>query len=124
MKHRSSRLRLDTAIVTLGIALGNVSAGALADTAVCTGKITGMSSHAPGGLFLSIEGVSLFKVCDFDASQFNLSAAACKHIAGLAMMAYAMEKTVHFYVDNAPTTACSSIPGWHVSNTRYFHVYP
>lgn len=124
MTHRAARLRLHVAIVMLGVALGSVSAGALADTAVCTGKITAMSSHAPGGLYLAIEGVNVFKVCDFDASQFNLSPAACKHIAGLAMMAFALEKTVHFYVDNAPTTACSSIPSWHTSNTRYFFVYP
>lgn len=109
------------------LAVGAMLAGAgmaHADTAVCTGKITNMASHAPGGLFLSLEGTNLFKVCDFDASQHGISPAACRHFAGLAMMAFTTEKTVVIYVDNAPTTACSSIPSWHTSNTRYFHVHP
>ena len=107
--------------MAMAVALGST---AEADTAVCQGRISSMASHAPGGLYLQIEGFTwnFFKVCDFDASQFDISPANCRHIASLAELAFATGKQVIIYVDNAPTTACSSIPNWHTSNTRYFYV--
>src|SRR5689334_9808747 len=67
-----------------------------AATAICQGKITSLASHAPGGLYVTIEGTSFsgLKVCDFDSTQFSISAANCKHIASLATLAFAMGKQV------------------------------
>ena len=43
----------------------------------------------------------------------------CMISVPVAAMAFAMETNVILYVDNAPTTSCSSITNWHASNTRY-----
>lgn len=95
-----------------------------AATAVCVGKVLAIANHTPGGLFLQIEGATLVKVCDFDANQFSVTPNNCRHLASLASMAYAMDKQIQIYIDNAPSTVCSAIPPWHTSDTRYFHLYP
>jgi hypothetical protein len=94
---------------------------ALADTAVCQGKITTIGNHA-NGLAFAIGTGNMIRVCSFTAAQFGVSVEDCKHMASIAALAFASDANVVLYVDNAPTTACSSVPGWHISQSRYLGV--
>ena len=107
----------------LALALLAVSTpfAAFADTAVCQGKITTIGNHA-NGLSFAIGTGGMIRVCSFTAAQNGVSVEDCKHMASVAALAFASDANVVLYVDNAPTTACSSIPGWHVSQTRYLGV--
>ena len=100
------------------------AAPALADTAVCNGTLTTVGNHANGinGLYVVVAGSNVIRVCSFTSTQFTVTPDDCKHMASLAALAFATEATVTFYVDNAPSTSCTAIPGWHVANTRYFSV--
>jgi hypothetical protein len=111
--------RLSRIVALLGLAM---PIAAFADTAVCTGKISTLGNHGNGlnGLSIAIGTNNMIRVCSFTATQFSVTAEDCRHLASIAAMAFAMDTNVVLYVDNAPSTACSAIPGWHVSNTRYF----
>jgi hypothetical protein len=95
---------------------------ALADTAVCTGTLTTLANHANGGngLYVVVGSSNVIKVCSFTATQYTVTPEDCKHMASLAALAFATDAAVVFYVDNAPTSACSSVPAWFGANTRYF----
>jgi hypothetical protein len=99
------------------------SGRALADTAVCIGKLTSVGNHAQNGLIVAVGTGNAIRVCSFNAAQFSITADDCKHMASLAATAFATDTSIVFYVDNAPSTDCAAIPGWHVANTRYFAVF-
>ncbi|MEO8018731.1 MAG: hypothetical protein ABI769_13025 [Pseudomonadota bacterium] len=109
--------------VTAFIAIFAAAPG-LADTAVCNGKLTTVGNHANGinGLYVVVGDSNIIRVCNFAATQFTVTVDDCKHMASLAALAFATEASVTFYIDNAPSTVCSAIPGWFVANTRYFSV--
>jgi hypothetical protein len=95
-----------------------------ADTAVCTGKITTLGNHVNGnnGLHVVVGNSNIIRVCSFTTPQFTVTPDDCKHMASIAALAYATGDSVTFYIDNAPTTACTSVPSWFMANTRYFAV--
>jgi hypothetical protein len=95
---------------------------ARADTAVCTGSLTLVANHANGinGLYVAFSGSNRIRVCSFTATQFTVTPEDCKHMASLASLAFATDTTVIFYIDNAPSTECASVPAWHIANTRFF----
>ena len=95
---------------------------ASAATAVCDGPITYNAQHSPGHLVISVGGGPTIRVCSFNEPQYSISAAGCKHMAAIAMMALATGKRAVLYVDNAPSTSCATIPNWHISDTRYLYV--
>jgi len=101
-------------------ALLAVSAASQAATAICAGKINAVSSHNPGGLYVVMEGVNVVKYCDFDNQQFRTNPTNCLHMASVMNSALVNNKTVTVYIDNAPTTACSSIVSWFHADVRYF----
>lgn len=111
-------MKKNLALALLAIA---TPVAAFADTAVCQGKITTIGNHA-NGLSFAIGTGSMIRVCSFTAAQNGVSVEDCKHMASVAALAFAADSTVTLYVDNAPTTACSSIPGWHIAQTRYLGV--
>ena len=100
------------------------SAEAFADTAVCTGKLTTVGNHANGvnGLYVVVGNSTVIRVCSLTSAQFSVTPDDCKHMASLAALAFATEASVTFYIDNAPSTSCSAVPGWFIANTRYFSV--
>jgi hypothetical protein len=112
-------MRIVRILEFLGLAM---PIAAVADTAVCIGKISTIGNHGNGqnGLSIAIGTNNMIRVCSFTATQFSITAEDCKHLASIAATAFAMDTNVVLYVDNAPSTACSAIPGWHLSNTRYF----
>lgn len=93
-----------------------------AETAVCDGQITYNAQHSPGHLVVGVGGGPTIRVCSFNEPQYSISAAGCKHMAAIAMLALSTGKRVVLYVDNAPSTSCTDIPNWHISDTRYFYV--
>lgn len=93
-----------------------------AETAICQGIVTTTAQHAPGYLVVTVGGSRPILVCSFNEQQHSISAAGCRHMAAVAMLAVTTGKVVTLYVDNAPTTGCTDIPSWHVSNTRYFNI--
>lgn len=95
-----------------------------ADTAVCTGRITTLGNHVNGnnGLHVVVGNSNIIRVCSFTTTQFTVTPEDCKHMASIAALAYATGDSVTFYIDNAPTTACSSVASWTAANTRYFAV--
>jgi hypothetical protein len=88
------------------------AAPALADTAVCTGKLTTLGNHANGytGLWIVAGNNNIIRICSFNETQFSVTVEDCKHMASLAAEAFAMDANVTFYVDNAPSTVCTAIP--------------
>lgn len=96
------------------------SAGAA--TAVCTATVAAVAWHAPGGVFLQLNGFTLWKVCDMDAQFFRMSPASCRQLFAMLSGAFAQERPVHVYVDNAPTTDCSSVTSWFDVDLRYVRV--
>lgn len=93
-----------------------------AETAICEGRVSFTAQHSPGHLVVSVGGGPTIRVCSFNEAQYSISAAGCKHMAAVAMLALATGKRAVLYVDNAPSTSCASIPNWHISDTRYFYV--
>jgi hypothetical protein len=95
-----------------------------ADTAICTGTLTHIANHANGinGLYVVVGSSNTIRVCSFTAMQFSVTPEDCRHMASIAALAFATQDQVTFYVDNAPSTSCSAIPAWFVSNTRYLAV--
>jgi hypothetical protein len=108
------------ALFTIAAAL--VASQAVADTAVCIGKITNIGNHTMGhnGLLVTIGSGNYIKVCSFASQEFSVTPEDCKHMASLAATAFVTDSTVTFYVDNAPTSNCADIPAWHHANTRFF----
>jgi hypothetical protein len=124
MTLHSARKVVSKSLATL-LALGAALCGATmahADTAVCTGSLTTVGNHANGinGLYVIVAGSNQIRVCSFTVTQFSVTPEDCKHMASIAALAFATDASVTFYVDNAPSTSCTSIPAWHVANTRYF----
>lgn len=117
------RRRRSVVVLAASLALFGAQASR-ADTAVCSGKLTKLANHANGGngLYVVVGDSTIIRVCSFTASQFTVTPDDCKHMASVAALAYATGDTVTFYIDNAPSTVCSAVPGWFVANTRYFAV--
>ena len=116
MRHLSRNLALAITICAAPLAS--------ADTAICTGPLTLVANHANGinGLYVAVGSSNSIRVCSFNVTQFTVTAEDCKNMASIAALAFATQDPVTFYVDNAPSTACSSIPALFVANTRYFAV--
>lgn len=105
--------------VLLFIALITISASTTAATAVCTGTVSKFAYHAPDGLYLAIGSSNIFKVCSPQVKFYRTSSESCKLIASIATTARATGKELQVYVDNAPTTSCSSITAWFGADIRY-----
>lgn len=116
LQHRLRRGLVAAIVTTCAAQAAN------ADTAVCTGKLTTLANHVNGnnGLHVVVGNSNIIRVCSFTATQFTVTPEDCRHMASIAALAYATGDTVTFYIDNAPSTACSSVPAWHAANTRYF----
>lgn len=115
----SSRAALQAAAAACACVFSTAVA---ADTAVCTGPVSTVAHHANGlnGLYVVVGSSNVIRVCSFTATQFTVAPEDCKHMASLAALAFATDTAVVFYIDNAPSTACSSVPAWFTANTRYF----
>lgn len=107
-----------------GIAVATLfsASGAHAATAVCTTTVSYLANHAPGGVFVQLTGYNIWKVCDLDAQFFRTTPANCRHIFAMLSVAFTQDKTVQVYVDNAPSTDCSSIGSWFDADVRYVRV--
>jgi hypothetical protein len=116
---RQCRIRHGLIAVAVGACMVQT---AIADTAVCTGKITTLGNHVNGnnGLHVVVGNSNIIRVCSFTTTQFTVTPEDCRHIASIAALAYATGDSVTFYIDNAPSNLCSSVPGWHTANTRFF----
>ena len=91
-------------------------------TAVCVGPVSFMSNHVPGGVHVAAGGSGAMRICSLTATMFRTTPENCKHYVTMLSLALAANKIVTIYVDNAPTTACSSIPNWADADVRYVHV--
>jgi hypothetical protein len=104
-------------LIGFGISSGHAA------TAVCSGPVLEVGNHAPGGLYVRLaDAGGIMKICDFNVTWFRTTPADCKQHLATAQLALATGKTVSVYVDNAPTTACSSIVNWNGYDVRYFGI--
>ena len=90
-----------------------------ADTAVCIAKVSSVGVHIPDVVYLVLEGVAGFGLCKLDGPFYSVPGVSCKHMYATAMLALATDKKLIVYIDNAPTSDCTSVTGWMSSNTRY-----
>lgn len=95
---------------------------AFSATAICSGKVTQIANHSPGGFYVRVGSSNLIRACSFDEQSYRVTPESCKSMMAMAMMARATDKNVTFYIDNAPTTDCASAPNWFGADTRYFSV--
>lgn len=94
-----------------------------AATAVCSGPVIEVGNHVPGGLYVRLaDAGGILKLCEFNATFFRTSPTDCKQYLATAQLALTTGKTISLWVDNAPTTACSSIPNWSSADVRYFSI--
>lgn len=93
-----------------------------AATAICSGTIASSAFHQPDTYYLSVGGSKTIGLCSPDVQHFRISPAGCKTLIAMAEAAAAQGKSVIWYIDNAPTTECSSVVDWHKADTRYFGV--
>jgi len=96
-----------------------ISLNVIAETAVCTGSVEKIAYHQPDGFYLKLGGSGIMKVCNPQTKYFRTSSESCKLIASLATTARATGKNLQIYVDNAPSTSCSSITDWFGADIRF-----
>ncbi len=113
-----SKVRTGT-LVTCTIILFMTSWNVIAETAVCTGQVTRLAYHAPGGLYIAIGDSNIFKICDPEVAFNRTTPENCKMISSFLTTARATGKSIKVYVDNAPTTSCSDITAWFSADIRY-----
>jgi hypothetical protein len=109
-------------IIATSLLVAFSASPAYAATAVCIGLVSEVGNHLPGGVYVQVADGGLTKICDLTTTQFGVTAANCKQHLATAQLAVATGKTVSLWIDNAPTTACSSIVPWSISDTRYFAI--
>lgn len=95
-----------------------------ADTTICLGKVKAISIHKPNNLYVSVGDSELFKICSLQDTYNSTSPEGCKAIFSLISSAKAMQKDIKIYVDNAPTTSCSSITKWFSADVVYVEQQP
>lgn len=94
-----------------------------AATAVCTGAVTAFASHVPGGVYVGVAEAPLMRVCVPGTTLFRTNSDNCKHYIAMLTLAFAMNKSVSIYIDNAPGESCASIPPWYDADVRFIYVY-
>ena len=107
--------------ITTALLLG-VSPAVFSATAICVGPVSFLSNHVPGGVYVAVGGSGTMRICSLTATLLRTTPENCKHYVTMLSLALAANKIVTIYVDNAPTTACSSIPNWFDADVRYVHV--
>jgi hypothetical protein len=111
-------------LVTTAMLIGLLPFGAAhSATAICTGPVNFINNHVPGGLYTGIADSGVMRLCTPGATFFRTTAENCKHYISMLSIAFAMNKNVTVYVDNAPTTACSSVPNWFDADVRNVHLH-
>ncbi len=98
------------------------SISSFAGSVYCTGKLTDVAYHEPGGLYLTIGSNKIFKVCDPSAQFFRTNPENCKMVLSMALAVRMSNKQITVLVDNAPGSDCASIPSWFGADVRFVNV--
>ena len=108
-------------IVTTLSVLALSTSAAYAATAVCQCRVIEVGNHVPGGVYVRVADAGITKICDLNVAYGRVTPADCRQDLATAQLAFATAKQVSMWLDNAPTTACASVPSWSVGmDLRYF----